>query len=266
MLHGMCRNFKRAPQVGALLFCVTLSTQVLATGSRACAADRIDERATVQAVYDGDTIRLSDQRVVRFIAINTPELAHDTQPAEPFAEEAARALRERLPVGSRVGLRFDSERQDRHRRTLAHVFTEQGVNLSAMLIEQGYGFAIAVAPNAWQVECYFGLEQAAREARRGIWSHGFSAARPAAGIDIATRGFMRISGRVTNTGKSRKNIWLDLGSRVALKLPRAHLQSFAGLPIETLRGRDIIARGWVNFYNGKLRMTVSHPAMLEILD
>jgi len=250
--------------VGALLFCALLTAQ--AAGAQECAADRIDERAVVEAVFDGDTIRLTDQRIVRFIAINTPEQAHNGQPAEPLAEQATQALRELLPVGSTVGLRYDIERQDHHRRTLAHVYTEQGTNLSAALIEQGYGFAIVVAPNTWQVDCYFRAEQQARTARRGIWLHAYYTAKPAATLPGETRGFVRIHGRVTNTGKSRKNIWLDMGTQIALKIPRTHLQHFAGQPIENLSGRDIIARGWVSFYNNKLRMTVSHPAMLEIQD
>lgn len=264
MLHAWCRDGKRAPTVGALLFCIWLNSS--AAGAQDCAADRIDEYARVESIYDGDTIRLNDQRIVRFIAINTPERAHGGQLSEPLAEEATQALRALLPIGSKVGLRYDAQRQDRHRRTLAHVFTAQGINLSAALLTQGHGFAIVVAPNAWQVDCYFGAERQARIARRGVWSQAYYAARSAETLPGETRGFVRIKGRVTGTGKSRKNIWLDMGTRIALKVPRTQLEYFTGLPLENLAGRDIIARGWVNFYNNKLRMTISHPAMLEILD
>ena len=266
MLHAVCRTCKKAPHLGAFLLCALLGSPQLAVGTQACSADRIDEWATVQTIYDGDTIRLHDQRIVRFIAVNTPERARDAQPAEPFAEEATRSLRRLAPEGSRVGLRFDAERYDRHRRTLAHVFTDEGINLSAALIEQGEGFAIAIAPNTWQVECYFRRELAAREARRGIWLQPYYAPRPVTNLSSQDSGFMRIRGRVTHTGKSRKNVWLDLGSQIALKIPLTRLEQFSVQSPESLLGRDIIARGWVNFYNHKLRMTVSHPAMLEIME
>ena len=42
----------------------------------------------VKWVVDGDSITLQDGRHVRYIGINTPEIQHKDQPAEPFVDKS----------------------------------------------------------------------------------------------------------------------------------------------------------------------------------
>ncbi len=231
-----------------------------------CKADRIDEFAVVKEIHDGDTLRLTDNRNVRFIGVNTPELSHKDKPAEPLAEAAKKELQSLISPGSRVGLRYDNQPKDRHRRTLAHVFRDDGLNLTAELIKQGHGFAIVVPPNNWQMDCYFQTEQQARTYKKGIWSHAYYEPRHSSELSEDMRGFMLVRGLVTRIGKGKKNIWLDMGKRFSLKLNRNNIHYFDPVPIETLQGKQITIRGWVSYYNKKLRMSLSHPRMLEILE
>lgn len=46
------------------------------------------EWVKVKRVNDGDTVQLSDGRFVRYIGINTPEINHERNTAEPFGFEA----------------------------------------------------------------------------------------------------------------------------------------------------------------------------------
>ncbi len=231
-----------------------------------CRVDQVDDYAVVEKIYDGDTLRLSDKRKIRFIGINTPELEHDMQPAEPLADKARRHLHQLIPPGSRVGLRYDQQRKDRYRRTLAHLFRKDGLNITAEMIRQGFGFAIVVPPNEELVDCYFDIERKARKARLGVWPHPYFAAKVPGQLGRYKTGFIRVSGKVTHIGKGKKSIWLDMGRHFSLRLRRKNMHYFDDVPIMALTGKQITVRGWVNYYNGKLRMSLRHPAMLELQD
>jgi micrococcal nuclease len=264
MLHNRCSFHKRASWIGAFFVCVLgLSTAVCASENTGCAPDHIDAWGRVDAIYDGDTIRLRDQRVIRFIAINAPELAHDGRPAQPLAEAAKMALVRLLPVGSRVGLRYDKEHFGPHRRVLAHIFDSKGHNLSAALLRQGVAFAIAIPPNLWESSCYFRQEAIARDARRGIWKTPYYQPKQADQLQTHAGGFVRVTGRVEHIGNSRHSVWLDMSRQFAARIPRKDLSYFAATPPETLLDKVITVRGWAHFYNHKLNLTLTHPVMIE---
>jgi endonuclease YncB( thermonuclease family) len=80
--------------VGVLFFVLALF--VSPVWAVECRADRIDETVSVSQVVDGDTLRLKDGRLIRFIGINTPELARKEKPAEPLAKKARKVLQSLL--------------------------------------------------------------------------------------------------------------------------------------------------------------------------
>jgi len=262
--YPFCRshiNIRKASRVGAFFVCALLCAA--AAAEPVCPTDHIDEWATLARVYDGDTLRLDDGRVVRFIGINAPELGHDGRSPQPLARQATLTLMQALPVGSRVGLRFDRERRDRHHRLLAHVFDAHRRNISAILLRRGEAFAVAVAPNLWRSACYFQQETVARQQHRGIW--GLAYYRPRAAETLRSRegGFYRVRGRIDHIGRSRRSLWLDMGEGFALRIPRKRLDGFRDLHLDTWLNKIITVRGWARFYNHKLNMTITDPAMIE---
>ncbi|MGD8925447.1 MAG: thermonuclease family protein [Thioalkalispiraceae bacterium] len=252
---------KKAPFIGAFFFVAILS----ARADSNCSAQRYDEIVTLEKVYDGDTIKLTDGRKIRFIAINTPELSHDGRPEQPYALEAKLVTQQLFASSRTVKLKFGKDKKDRYKRTLAHVFTADGRNVSAELIKRGLGFAIVVPPNTWNTNCYFGLEQQARQALRGIWSDSYYRSKNPLKLQRANTGFQIIEGSVTGIGRSKKSIWLDMGDRFSIRINRKKLVYFKNLPIADLKGKRIRARGWIAFYNHKLRMSLNHPAMMSII-
>jgi endonuclease YncB( thermonuclease family) len=270
MLHGRCgRNTPtRASWIGALfvwaIFCPGL-IRAQSLAQTECPADHIDAWGYVESIFDGDTIRLRDRRVIRFIAINAPELAHDGRAAEPLALAAKTALMQYLPVGSRVGLRYDEEHTDHYQRVLAHVFDSQGRNISAVLLREGYGFAIAVPPNLWQSSCYYQQEAIAHTASLGVWGIDYYQPKNAQTLRSRTGGFYRVTGRVKHIGNSKRSVWLEMGDGFAVRIPRKALQYFAAEPIASWRDKVITVRGWARFYNHQLNMTLTHPAMVEAI-
>lgn len=263
---------RRAPFIGALLLSATLVVLPwfaggLAGASQAlCPASRFDDRGRVRHVYDGDTLELSDGRRVRLLGIDTPELGHDDRPPEPFAEFARTFLESLAPPGTRLSLRFDSERHDRYGRVLAHVFLAAGTNVQAQLLAAGLATTLVVPPNEWNHSCYDALERAAREDNLGIWR--LDRYRPVAAerLSADTRGFRIVTGNVERIGEGRKNLWLNLAPKTAVRIPREDLIRFEALPLRSLLGRRVEVRGFVDRRRGELRITVRHPAALRVLD
>lgn len=135
-------------------------------------AQRFPDEAQVRHVIDGDTIELTDGRLVRYIGIDAPEVRrrdgeHWVVDPEPYAREAAEANRQ-LVEGKTVRLEYDVERFDRYGRLLAYIYVgDQMVN--ATLLEQGYAQLLTIPPDVKYVERFRQLVAEARTAQRGVW-------------------------------------------------------------------------------------------------
>lgn len=240
--------------------CLVLS---IAADADECGPRRTDAVVTIAAIYDGDTVRLTDGRVVRFIGVNAPEVRHEEAPAEPYAEEAAGALRARMPPGTRVMLAYDGERLDYYQRLLAHVFLPDGANLQAWLLREGYAQLLAVSPNFAYLPCYQAAEEEARKARRGLWTLPYYQPVAAEKLTAKQTGFRAVQGVIRSIHHRGGVTWLALGNKFSLKVADRDRQYFAGLDMNRWRNRTVIARGYVVFVHGRFRMQIHHPASLE---
>lgn len=239
---------------------VALAAFVHPTHAALCAADKIDQTATVRYVIDGDTVVLSDQRHVRLIGLNAPEIAHDDQPAEPLGDAARTALVHMLAqTGRRVGLRFGRERYDRHGRTLGYLYLPDGTSVTAALLRGGWGAAIAIPPNLRQQACYRAAERTARRAHLGVWREARYEGQDPAALKPPVDGFRILRGRVTGIRDSRYATWVQMDGGVSLRIDRDDLSYFRGLDLHGLRGRTVIARGWLVRRRGRLHMSIHHP-------
>ena len=254
-------GFLERTLLAASFFCVW---QLFAPSAQAaeCHPRHFDERVRVAEIYDGDTVRLLDGRLLRFIGINTPELARKSRPAQPLAEVARLRLADLLANDKTLHLRYDQERKDRHGRLLAHPFLSDGRNLSRQLIQAGLGFHITVPPNLLWLDCYRQAEAGARQRQRGIWRLAEYQPRQAKQLGPADTGFMRVTGRVSRVGESRQAYWLNLGRGFALRIPKNDRANFPFMPA-SLGNKTLIVRGWVYSHRDELRMNLRHPASIE---
>ena len=96
----------------------------------------------VASVTDGDTLRLADNRRIRLVQIDAPEVPQ----GECYSEQALNKLTRLAPVGVDVALRLDRalDAKDEHGRFLAYV-TYGKKNLNLQLVELG-----AAAPYFFQ--------------------------------------------------------------------------------------------------------------------
>ena len=262
----------KAPFTGAFLFWAAFSVLPAATDAR---GPQDTQLVQVDFVIDGDTLVLTDRRHVRLIGINAPELAHpchsDTRATtrdkqctptheEPLAQEARQRLQS-LAARKSITLITGEDDHDHYGRLLAHLRLADGSDPEEVLLQQGLASVIAIPPNLDRLAHYQAIEAEARAAHRGLWGKAYFAPLQADRLTSDQTGYHFVQGRVSRIGRSRQYIYLDLGPRLSIMVAHADWERyFSGRP-ESLRGRNIEARGWITEYDGKLRLRLRHPAM-----
>ncbi len=122
----------------------------------------------VKWVIDGDTIVLEDGRHVRYIGINSPEIDHKNQMAEPYGN-TARDFNKKLISARPVQMEFDEERVDQYGRLLAYVYLPDNTCLNMEILRSGYAYCLPKKPNKTYENKLLKAQQYAMQARLGIW-------------------------------------------------------------------------------------------------
>lgn len=129
---------------------------------------RLEDEAyfTVSRVIDGDTVRLSDGRTIRYIGMDTPERK------EPFYQKARQRNAE-LVIGKAVRLKVCPENpRDKYGRTLAWVYAGD-VFVNEALLREGLARVLIIPPCGTPKAGEFRrIEREARERKAGIWARG----------------------------------------------------------------------------------------------
>lgn len=234
-----------------------------------CASDYYDEIVQIGKVHDGDTLKLTDGRKLRIIGLNTPEHARDEKPAEPYAMQATQTLKQLIDNQHRIKLRYGAEKRDHYGRLLSHVFLNDGRNITELMLKKGMGLALVIPPNLWNKDCYQQAEQTAQQAQTGLWQHPRYQAIDVLQLESHYRGYYRVKGTVQRISKSRSAYWLALSENFALKIKKSDSHYFNSLPIESLKGTTLIARGWIYerpYKNrNQKRMRIHHPDALDVV-
>lgn len=141
-----------------IVLCVTISAVIIYA----------EEGYRVKAVIDGDTLLLADGRFVRYIGINTPEIAHKDKPGEPFGEAATRYNAALVGTG-RVLLEYDRHKHDHYGRLLAYVYNEKGVMVNQAMIAAGLAYCLYKKPNLRYTGKLLDTQIKAMNTAKGIW-------------------------------------------------------------------------------------------------
>ncbi len=126
------------------------------------------EEVKVRWVIDGDTIILTDGRHVRYIGINTPEIEHEYQKAEPYGDQAKK-YNEKLVFSKTVRLQIDKEQHDHFGRMLAYVFLPDGTFINQAMLAQGYAYLLPQKPNIKYAKILLEAQRDAMSAKKGMW-------------------------------------------------------------------------------------------------
>jgi micrococcal nuclease len=151
------------------------ATQALPAASPS--STHIATNALVVRVIDGDTIEAridggNEIEKIRLLGINTPESVDPRRPVQCFGKEASKFAKQ-LMEGKRITLKEDVQADDRDKygRLLRNILLEDGTDVNALLIKEGYAYAYVSFPlNKDRKAEMRRLEQEARTAKRGLWS------------------------------------------------------------------------------------------------
>ena len=128
--------------------------------SRTIEKDQAYEKAKVLYAADGDTIWVDidgKEVKIRFVGINTPELARDGNPAEFMAEEAKNFTSNTLR-DKEIYLEKDITDRDKYDRMLRYIWLEKPVanptkedieekTLNGILVKEGYAYSNYYKPD-----------------------------------------------------------------------------------------------------------------------
>lgn len=132
-------------------------------------AQPADNMALVSTVHDGDTVSILMQgrrEKVRLIGIDAPEIGQ-----MPWGEDAKKSLESIVEHSSRrVSVEYDVEKTDQYGRTLAYLWTADGIFINLLMLERGHAMLYTVPPNTKYVERFRHAQAQAREKGIGMWN------------------------------------------------------------------------------------------------
>lgn len=137
----------------------------------------LETNAIVVSVVDGDTFEaliISENKKfkIRLLGIDTPETVDPRRPVGCFGKEASAKMKE-LVEGKKIRLESDplADERDKYGRLLRNVFLQDGTDVNAYMVREGYAYAYLSFPldPKRKVELKE-LQNDAKVSQRGLWS------------------------------------------------------------------------------------------------
>ncbi len=237
-----------------------------------CSQVQNDSYLKVLEVIDGDTVKLSNGKLLRYIGIDTPEVnikkdnrfQYSPQPYSLEAKEYNRHLVE----GKVVKVEFDLNKYDKYGRLLGYCFVED-IFVNAKLIEEGYAVLYTYPPNVKYADLFVNLQNQARDKKKGLWaSYSLIEASEA---HLYINQIRRVRGKVLSTYESDKCVYLNFGrdyksdfTVVIFKNSLSAFQSININPVDSYRGKTVEVTGRIKEYNGP-EIIVNSPYEIEVV-
>jgi len=219
---------------------------------------------SVKTVFDGDTVQLKDGRKIRLVGINTPEVAHRNSGAQEGGNAAKEWLTKML-MGKKVRLEFAEQKQDKYKRYLAHLFTEDGLHINLELVRLGFASVNIFPPNTAYVDDLLKASNLAEKKQLGLWQYDSYAIKSVQELNLNNKyGWQRIVGKVIQIKYTRKSVYLLMSKTFKLRIKKQFLHFFGN--IDELKGKTIEARGWVNKSKNQMLMHIKHPSVLKVVN
>ncbi len=226
-------------------------------------------------VIDGDTVIIDDARNsrVRYLGIDTPEIALQDSPGEPMSKEAW-DFNAGLVEGEDVVLEFDEEKYDVYGRILAYVYVDD-VLVNEELLKEGLATVLIIPPNDMHSEKIYSAIVDAKRNKKGLWGE-LSALKPPShnrqfevDLDKVPRyeGKRVVAiGRITDTRKSDSVIVLNMEDMLDVVVFPSDWENFEHFDIDLdkyYQDKTIEVVGRVRMRYGKPSIVVNHPMLLR---
>ena len=221
------------------------------------------ETARVKYVIDGDTIVLSDNRHVRLLAINAPEVKSKKRLAEAGGEAARKWLKQQIE-GQVIRLVGDQEKYDKYGRSLFYLFDFQDRLINEQLLEKGLAVLNIHPPNLKYLPRLQAAQCRAENQRLGIWGLPVYRSVKLAKLSRKYKGWQRVIVIPESIKQGRKYVRLMLSPDADVRILKSNLRYFPEL--ETYLHHQLEVRGWASWRKGSVSIMVRHPSALLIKD
>ncbi|MDD5583706.1 MAG: thermonuclease family protein [Candidatus Omnitrophica bacterium] len=240
----------------ALLLIVLFAGCTLPSASTPTEADYGNIR--VIEVIDGDTVKLANGKLLRYIGIDTPETRLKKgnkfiYAPQPFAVEAKK-VNEKLVINKVIKIEFDVQKEDRYGRLLGYCFVGDTF-INAQLVKEGYAVISTYPPNVKYAEVFLAAQKEARQQRKGLW--GAYETIDAQKASSYINQIRTVRGKVLNAHKSKRCVLLNFGQDYkqdfTVVIFDNSFKSFydRGIdPVTYYRGKTIEVSGRIRRYNG----------------
>lgn len=226
----------------------------------------------VETVQTGDKVTLQSGEVIVLADIKAPEYWPKDAPYNswPYGRASKQALAD-LVRGKPITLLCDRKPTTAFREKRAHILLADGSWLQSLLVSTGNAFFFPTERQAGITAFLSNAEKDAREGRLGMWRSGRFSVVSATSDELKTGWFQWVRGTVISAKTIGKTSYLNFGedwrSDFTIQFPAriARELSKRGIDVETLYGRRIEARGWVEWSGGP-KIILSHPDQMEVVD
>lgn len=227
----------------------------------------------VTKVIDGDTVRLSNGRTLRYIGIDTPETKIKQgrkflYSPQPFAIDAKK-LNEKLVKNKAITVEYDVEPVDKYDRDLGYCFAD-GIFVNAKLIEEGLAVTYTYPPNVKYTDLFVNLQQDARKNKKGLW--GVYETINSSQAENYINQVRTVTGKVVSTSQSKKCLYLNFGTNYkedfTVVIFKNSLQLFFDKGIQPQNfytGKTVEVSGRIRKYNGP-EIIVSTPGEIRVIE
>jgi len=221
------------------------------------------ESAYVKYVIDGDTVVLSDNRHIRLLAINAPEV-EGKRLAEPGGEAAKRWLKARVE-GQRVSLEAGQQKFDKYGRSLFYLFDAQGRLINEQLLAKGLAVLSIHPPNLKYLSRLQQVQQRAEAQGLGIWKlPAYRSQKLAQLMRDKNKGWQRVTVSPVAIKESRNYVRLMLSADANIRISKQYVHYFPER--KNYLQCEVEVRGWVSWRKEKASILVRHPSALLIKD
>ncbi len=235
-----------------------------------------EEEFFVEEVFDGDTIKLSNGEIVRYLGIDTPELRWRKGDSwvyhpQPLAEEAKK-LNSLLVKGKKIKLEYDLEKRDVYNRLLAYVYVDN-LMVNGEILRQGYALFDVRMPNIKHTDLFLKMFKEAKENKRGFWSiAGLQAISPREVRKYSGK-IKIIEGRITKIEDKGKLFSLNLNNgseenaRIIINKNDLPIFEKEGVSLEkNYLNKKVRFSGLICEYQHAFEIILHHPGEIEILE
>ena len=227
----------------------------------------------MKRVLNGKSFLLENGKIARLASIQVPNIreTHGLKRAgQPMGKQSHQALID-LVHGKKLIFTYGDEKMDRKGRLLAMAYLEDGRNVQAEMIKQGWAMVYPFPDIREPLKEWLELEAKAREAKLGIWQNSYWDPQSADGVDTGGKErFLLVEGTVNNAAKVKGGWFLnfdedwktDFTGVISKTDTKAE---FKKDDLKRLTGKQVRVRGWIYRYNGPA-VDIHQPEQIEILN